>query len=332
MAKLKPITIVIAALAVIIACQFVGVNRVMWLIFSRAFLSRAGLGETIYQAAFLAMSSLSVFLALRTGLWNLGVDGQIIVGLVLAGLGCIYLYPLLPLPSPLFLLVLLVLVFGLTGSIGMLFAWLKGRFMVSEIIVTIMSNYMFYYFALFLVYGPLRAESSYLPQSALIPQELRLKPFFAGMRVDATLLLAVCMILAGYFFLEKTAMGYSLLFVRENPLACAYSGLHVGRRYMLSFFLSSGCAGITGMWLLVSNFHRITDSLMLGYGFTSVVIAILCARSILLLVPLSVLFAGVMYGAGVVERAYAVPSAIAFILQAVIVFIILIGKRFRHGR
>jgi len=283
---------------------------------SGAFGNLNSLAETLLKASPLLLTALGMCAAFQCRLWNIGAEGQLYLGALAATVGGMYL----PLSSPWLAVPALILCSFLAGGCwAVIPGWLKARFGVSEIITTIMMNYIAIFLVSYAVHGPLRDPQGYLPQSAALPEAAMLPILMARTRLHAGILLGVASASVLYILFKKTTLGFQMRIVGHSPLAARYSGIHVERILLFSMMLSGGLAGIAGMGEVIGVHHRLLETISPGYGYSAIVIALLSYLHPLVAVVVSVLFAGLIVGADAMQRAAGLPSALAMVIQGLLV-------------
>jgi simple sugar transport system permease protein len=293
-----------------------------YLLFS-AFADRNSLAEIVVKMAPLMLAGLGVAIAFHCGVWNIGAEGQLYVGaLVATGIGISWT----GLP-PYLLLPLIILSSAIGGGLyGAFPGWLKVRLGANEIIVTIMLNYVAIYGANFLIHNPWREPSGRVPKSADIVEAARLPLLLEGTRMHAGILLALlCMVLV-FILIRKTVLGYRLRAVGRNPDAAHYGGIPVRRTVVLGMALSGALAGLAGMGEVTGIHHNMVDDFSPGYGFTAIVIALLGKLHPVGVALSSLLFAALQVGAESMQRAFRIATSLVWILQGLVVLFALGGR------
>jgi|LSQX01.2.fsa_nt_gb ABC-type uncharacterized transport system permease subunit len=297
-----------------------------------AFGSIAAFDSTLIKAIPLIFTALSFSLARRSGIINLGAEGQFMMGALAAtavGVATPNLPAIIHLPATLLAGFLGGALFGLITGV------LKVKFGASELIITIMLNYIAKELISYFVNGPLMdsASSSY-PQSAPMEPSARLYKFIPGLNVHTGLLIALAFIFLYYFFLWKTTAGFDMRVVGFNPSAGAYAGMSIGRSTILALFLAGGLAGLGGCIEIIAVQGRLMmTSFAVPYGFTGIAVALLGNLN-----PLGVLFSGILFGglsAGALRMEVMtrdVSSSVAVVIQALIILFIAGRQMFAFKR
>ena len=296
-----------------------------------AFGNANSVAETLLKASPLLFTALGMCAAFQCRLWNIGAEGQLYLGALAATIGGVYF----PLPSPMLAIpVLMLLGFLAGGCWAVVPGWLKAKFGVSEIITTIMMNYIAIFLVSYAVHGPLRDPQGYLPQSAALSEAAALPILMTRTRLHLGIVLGIASACVLYAIFKKTTLGFQMRIVGHSPLAARYSGIHVERILLFSMMLSGGLAGIAGMGEVTGVHHRLLETISPGYGYTAIVIALLSYLHPLIAVFVSILFAGLIVGADAMQRVAGLPSALAMVIQGLIVLFALGSEYFvrRHLR
>ena len=290
-----------------------------------AFASTRGLGYALVQATPLALIALGTIVAWRTGFGYLGFEGCFVVGAAactavalqareggaLAGLPLAAMLPLTMLAS-----------MGAgalwAGAVG----WLRARHGGSEVLMSLMTNYIALLLVQYLVAGPLRAPGG-LPQSARLPRETWLPLLVEGSRAHAGLFLALAAALAVWLLLRKLPLGYEMVVAGLSPRAARYGGIPVGRRLLQAAMLAGALGALAGLVQVLGVQYRLMDGMSGGIGFVGIVVALLARLHPLWVLPVALLYGGMGVGADAMQRATGTPSSITFILQALVVLLVL---------
>ena len=318
-------TLVPPILALLSAALVVAVG--LWLasisaasVFTTLWLGAVGdsyrLSETAVKACPLLFTGLAVMLALRAGLWNIGAEGQLLLGaLAAAWIG----QHTATLPSPL----AIGLVCTVSLSAGCLWAggaaYLRQKHNVNEVISTIMLNFIAVYLVSYGVHGPLMEVAGQYPQTDPLPAAATLPRLFPPARFHLGILLALVMAILVWVFLFRTKAGFRLRASGANPTAARFAGIAVEREIALAFLLSGALAGLAGGIEVSGVTQRVYEKFSPGYGYTAIAVALVGQRS-----PLGVVFAAIFFGAldagaSAVQRNVGVSSALTSVIQAIVV-------------
>ena len=272
--------------------------------------------ESMVSATPYIFAGLSVALAFRGGLFNIGAEGQIFVGAITAT----YVgYALVGLPTIIHLP--LALAAGALGGAlwGFIPGWLKARTGAHEVINTIMMNYIAFRLSDWLLTGPMKAPGQFNPVSPTILESAWLPQFFEQpIRIHLGFFLALATAYAVYWFLFRTTWGFNLRTVGANPNAARYAGIKTGRWIILTMTLAGALAGLAGTTEVLGVNHNLAMAFSSGYGFDSIALALLGRSHPLGVVLASLLFGTLRSGATRMRIVSGVPIDIISVIQAMI--------------
>jgi general nucleoside transport system permease protein len=275
-----------------------------------------GWSEVLVHAIPLTLIGLGVAFALRAGLFNIGGDGQLIAGAVLA----VFFAPYFDGWGIIGLLFFLVL--GALGgaALGALVGYLRAWFGASEIIVTIMLNYVMVQMMSYLIRGPMQETSRIWPQSYLIPEDCFLPVIVQGTRLHAGLFVALAMVVAFAVIQRRTVLGFESSVLGANPGAAAYAGFRVKILTVIVMAISGGLAGLAGAVEVGGIYQRLQDNMGEGFGIAGIAVALI-ARLEAAAIPLAACLFGIFFaGAGALQRELALPFPLVWIIEASVIF------------
>lgn len=322
---LAPVIAVLLALGVgAILLLILGANPIVayGAMIEGAFGSEAALFRTLTRATPLLIIAVGVCIAFRGGVVNIGAEGQLFVGAVMATAFSIAVGPSLPglLAAPLTLLV----GFGAGALWGAVPGVLKARFEVNEILSTVMMNEIAVQLLLFLLSGPMIdpmqvSQGTRVPQSAQLPENVWLARLAPPSQLHIGLFIGLAMAIVVYILLWRTTLGYRIRAVGQNRDASKYAGISVGRYLSLALILSGGLAGLAGAVEVTGITHRMVEGFAVGYGFSGIVVALFGRLHPIGAIPSAILFGALLVGADRMQRTVQVPSATVIALQGLIV-------------
>lgn len=287
------------------------------------------IGETIRQISPYILAGLAVAFAFRTGLFNIGVEGQLMVGWFAAAyVGSAFELPMI-IHLPLSLLAAAV-----AGALwGLIPGILKATLRVHEVIVTIMMNYI----ALHTVNALIKAVSGGGYKTDKIQPTASLRSDFLSQLTDFSTLhygifVALAMVIVTWFILEKTKTGYELKSVGFNDHASQYAGMNVNKNIILAMVISGAFAGLGGAMEALGTFGNMTNrGGFTGIGFDGIAVALLGANSPLGVIFGASLFGSLKYGANNMPNEANIPLEIVSIVIALIIFFVASGYIIRVG-
>ena len=296
-----------------------------------AFGSPGVISDTLVKATPLILAGLACALAFRMRLWNIGVEGQFLMGAW--GATAVVMVPLLPAdaPAPVILAAMAVAGFisgAIWGSIpGLLKAYLK----VNEIIVTLMLNYIALLFIQYWVFGPW-SEGGFqmtkqFPKTAWLPRLSDFAdsvPAFGGLTVHAGFLVALLAATVVWLVVRRSRWGFVIQLVGDSPDAARYAGVNIKRDIVLVFMASGGLAGLAGMSEVAGAVHRLQDASP-GYGFTAIIVAYLARFN-----PLGVVVTAILFAALILAGREIQPSGIPAMVQGIVLFCVIASDVLRR--
>lgn len=318
------LTLVISAL-LIVACGASPVEAA-GLFVKGIFGTKSSFAEIFVKACPLILTGLGCAVAFRTGFFNIGAEGQFYVGALAATMVALGLPQV---PGVVRIVLCFVVAFVCGGLWALIAAVFKTRFNISEIIVTIMLNYIVINFLGYAVRSFLMDPAGNVPQSAKIDQAVQLPNLITSTRFHAGIVLAFVLAAVVWFLMEKTTVGYELKAVGLNPRAAACNGVPVVRSIISSAFLSGGLAAIAGSIEVLAIQKKLMEGISADCGYTAVLIALVAFNRPLGVVAVAILYAAMEVGASSMQRQLGVPSAIVSILIGVVVVLILAKEMLR---
>jgi len=282
--------------------------------FAGALGSGPALSETLIKTIPLAISGLAVALGLRAGLFNIGVEGQLLVG----GLAAAYAGYAIELPAVAHIPVCIAA--GIIG--GMIWGYLPGILKagrgVHEVISTIMLNYIAFYLTHYLVTHQLKDVHTMAPQTPAIHPTAVL-PQLTQSGLHWGILIAAACVLWFAFLMSRSVMGFELKAVGQGPDAARASGISVPGMIVLAMVLSGGLAGLAGSVEVLGVHHKFYDQFSPGYGFDSIAVAILGGNTAIGTALSALLFGALRNGAIGMQLATNTPKEIVTLIQAIVI-------------
>jgi len=279
-------------------------------------------GMTLSYSTPLILTGLSVAIAFKAGLFNIGAEGQLTMGaLAAATVGILF-----PNMSHLFALLCAGAASAIAGGLwGSLVGYLKVKRNAHEVIVTIMLNFIAAGIASYVVIYVLRDPNTQNPQTLPVAPNFMLHPyaFFQDAPVTFALALSIFTAVALWVLLYRTPTGYEIRAVGENIHACSSAGVNTTRIQIFSMFLAGACAGLVGVGEVLGRAGCFKLDFSPGYGFTGIAVAFLARGNPLAIIFSALLFGALQKGAGDLEiYTQHVTSDFASILQALIILIV----------
>lgn len=287
-----------------------------------------GISETLLKSTPLIFTGLGVSLAFRMNLWNIGAEGQLQMGAIGAAWVGLYsgIQGILILP----VMFLAAAIFG--GLWAGIAGFLKAKFRVNEIIVTLLMNYIAIACVSYLVYGPWKDPDGFnFPITAQIDTFARLSHLF-GTRLHTGFILALLLVFVMYILMEKTLWGYEIKVIGNNTNAAKYAGIKIDRTIIGVLFLSGALAGVAGFSEVAGVQFRLQEGMSTGYGYTAIIVAWLAGRSALGVLAVSVIMSVILVGGDSLQILMGLPVAFVNLFQGLILFFLLASEFFINNK
>ena len=279
------------------------------------------LSDTIVKATPILLTALACSIAFRMKLWNIGAEGQFIMGAW--GASAIVLTPILLPETSRWLFIPMMVIAGMAmGAIwGFIPGYLKAKFNVNEIISTLMLNYIavswvnFWVFAVWTEGG--FQMSPKFPVTAWLPRLTdygKIFPLFRGLTTHGGLVLGILAAIALWFIVYRSRWGYEIRLIGDNARAAQYAGISITRNIVYVMMLSGALAGLGGMSEVTGVIHRLqTTPLAAGYGFTGIIVAWLAKLN-----PIVIILVSILFGALILAGREIQPSGVPKMIQGII--------------
>jgi simple sugar transport system permease protein len=280
-----------------------------------------GLAELGVKAAPLVIIATGLAIGFRAGVWNIGAEGQFTIGAIFGGGVALAFYEV----EGFWVLPLMVLA-GIAG--GMLWAsipaFLRVRFKVNEILVSLMLTYVATLLLSYLVYGPWKSPEGFnFPESRMFSPSAVLGVLVEGTRLHVGALVALGIVLLAWLALDRTLFGFEVRVVGAAPQAARFAGFSEARLVWVTLLLSGGLAGLAGMFEVAGPIGQLVPVISPGYGFTAIIVAFLGR-----LHPVGILLAGIVVALAYIGGENAqievgLPQAITGVFQGMLLFFLL---------
>lgn len=273
--------------------------------------------DALVRSVPLILTGLAVGLAFRAGVFNLGAEGQFLVGAAAAAATSIRL-PFFPGSIT---LVVALCAGAFAGTLwAAVAAELRRRFHILEIISTIMLNFVALYLVSFLVRGPLQEPTHIYPQTPSIPADARLPIIASGTRLHAGIIIAILAAFFLYWVFKETAVGFRIRAIGTNARATRTTGLVDVERLSWYVFLWSGAiAGLAGAIEVNGVTFALYENISPGYGYTAIAVALIAGLNPLVIIVSGIFFGVLETGASALQRDFAIPSSIAGMMEALLI-------------
>jgi simple sugar transport system permease protein len=275
-----------------------------------------GVGQTLTQATPIIFTALAFLFAFKCGLFNIGAEGQLLIGGFTAALAGISFTGL-----PVYIHLPLALAAGAAGGAlwGLVPAVLKARLGANEVITTMMLSYVALYITSYLVNYPFKAPPGWVAQTVFVASSAELPRILQPTQLSASIIIAVMMAALIAYVLSRTILGYDVRAVGLNPSAAESGGINVKRTMIVALVISGAIAGLGGAGEILGVHRRFIDGFSPGYGWDGLAVALIGGLN-----PIGTVFAAILIGAlrsgGMkMNTVTGVPVDIISVLQGLVV-------------
>ncbi len=317
-------SLLVTMLIVTALLVFIGKNpiAIYGTVLTEVFTSGYGIGQTLFKATPLIICGCGLAICFHASLFNIGAEGQLNAGSFVTAIAVIKLEAL---PAPLAIVVSIIAGFLVSGVFGLIPAYIKIKKDVSEVITTIMFNFIiialinFFLVDLFAVKATMHTEK--IPDGYMLFRFSDFIPFFQGSALNASFVIALMTAAVTYFFIYKTTYGYKLRAAGFNEVASKYIGIRVNKVILISFFIGAGITSLAGMNYIFGYKGFYEAGFSNNIGFTAIAVTLLAKNNPIGIIFSSILFAILDYGGLSVNQE--VPKEIMLVVQGIIILAIL---------
>ncbi|SHM29923.1 ABC transporter permease [Rhizobacter sp. OV335] len=288
------------------------------------------LSELAVKATPLLLIALGLAVCFRSNVWNIGAEGQFVLGAIAAG-GVAMLAE----PGTGRWIVVPILLAGVLGGMAWaaIVALLRDRFNANEILVSLMLVYVADQVLGYLVYGPWKDPDGYnFPQTITFLEATKIPRLFAGSRVNIGLLIALLAVAGFWAFLFRTYAGFQLQVGGLAPAAARYAGFSSRRALWTALLLSGGMAGLAGGLEAAGPLGQLTPHVPAGYGFAAIIVAFVGR-----LHPVGIVFSAILMsmfyiGGELAQSRLGLPKSLTGVFQGLLLFTLLACDTLIHYR
>jgi ABC-type uncharacterized transport system permease subunit len=277
--------------------------------------------ELSIKATPLLLIGLGLSICFRSNVWNIGAEGQFILGGIFASWVALNADA-----QSSGLIVVGILVAGVVGGMAWasLAALLRARFNANEILVSLMLVYVAEQVLSYLVYGPWKDPNGYnFPQTITFLPVTQIPRLFEGSRANVGVVIGLAMVGLFWVFLFRTHAGYRLKVGGQSPLAARYAGFSSQSALWIAFLISGGMAGLAGALEVAGPLGQLTQHLPLGYGFAAIIVAFVGRLDPIGVTLASVLMSMFFIGGELSQSRLGLPKALTGVFQGLLLFALL---------
>lgn len=289
-----------------------------------------GVAELGVKATPLILIGVALSLGFKAGVWNIGAEGQLIIGGLCGGAVALYFYD-----QQGFHIIPLMFLAGVLGGSGWaaIVAFLRVRFNANEILTSLMLSYVAGLFLNLMVHGPLKDPEGFnFPESRQFSDSALLPILLDGTRIHIGAIIALIAVGVGWIILSRTLLGYQIKIAGSAPAACEHAGFSRSKIIWTTLLLGGGMAGLAGTIEVSGPIGQLLPTISPGYGFTAIIVAYVGR-----LHPLGVLFAGLLLaltylGGETAQILLNLPVAVTGVFQGLLLFFLLASDVLIHYR
>ena len=281
-----------------------------------------GISELLLKATPLMLCAVGLAVGFRANVWNIGAEGQLIVGAICASAVALYFYES---EGGVQVLTLMVLAGGIGGMLwAAVPALLKTHFNTNEILVSLMLVYVAQLLVSWLVHGPMMDPDGFnFPQSRLFEDSALLPILIEGTRLNLAFTFALAALVAGYVFMYRSFAGYQMQVAGYASNAARYAGFSARRMIWIGLLSGGGMAGLAGMSEVAGPMGQITNNVSNGYGFAAIIVAFVARLNPIGIFFASLLMALLYLGGEQAQQYLNLPSSIANVFQGMLLLFLL---------
>ncbi len=330
--------IALALTALVAAAIFAGLGKDpmagLQVIFAEPLSGRRQISEVLLKATPLIVIALGLAICYRANVWNIGAEGQFLLGCVGGGGVALWLTTQ-GIVLPKLVGIPLVLLGGMLGGLlwAALVALLRDRFNANEILVSLMLVYVAQQLVNALVFGPWKDPQGFnMPQSALFHGSLHLPPLLERTRLHIGFLIALVLALVAWLFLFRSYRGFQLQVGGLAPAAARYAGFSSRAALWTALLASGALAGLAGAMEVAGPIRQVTPYLSTGLGFTAIIVCFVGRLHPLGIVVAGALLSLMLIGGELAQSRMGLPNAMASVLQGLLLLLLLACDTFIHQR
>ncbi len=315
------VTLTVLAGTVLFAALGYDAGRALYAFFLEPISTRYGVGELVVKATPLTLIAVGLAQGFRANVWNIGAEGQLILGALCGGGVALALYEV----EGWWVLPLMTLA-GIAGGMAWaaIPAYLRTRFNATEILTSLMLTYVAALLLSLLIHGPWKDPEGYgFPQSRLFHDAALLPILFDGTRVHMGALVALAVVAIGWVLATRAFIGFQVQVVGLTPQAAGYAGFNRNRLIWFTLLLSGGLAGMAGLFEAAGPVGQLVPKISPGYGFTAIIVAFLGRLHPLGVLLAALLMALTFLGGEAAQITLGLPLALAGVFQGMLLFFLL---------
>ena len=294
------------------------VSSVFYTLFLEPLIDSYYLSEILVKAAPLMIIALGLSIGFKAGVWNIGAEGHYVIGGIAGSAVGLYFYDVEG-----FWIIPLMAIAGILGGMfyASIAAFLKTRYQVNEILVTLMLTYVAVLFLSAMLQGPLRNPSGFnFPESRIFHDSALLPIIWEGTRVHVGFIVAIILSIVAWFGIKRHILGMQIKITGSAPRAAKFAGFDDNKTVWYALLISGGLAGLAGVFEAAGPAGQLTPGLPQFYGFTAIIVAFLARLHPIGIIFSALLIALTYVGGENVQIDYDLPKSITQIFQGMLLF------------
>ncbi|MDR0910617.1 MAG: ABC transporter permease [Spirochaetaceae bacterium] len=313
--------IILISLAVMVALAFIlskQPGRTLWYFFLGPFRNVYNFGNMLNSSIPLIFGGLGIAISMQAGVFNLGGEGQIYSGAFITTILAIALQPL-----GLFGAIIALLIgSSFAGIVASFSGWLKVRLNATELITTFLLSNALILIVSWCITGPFMDPESNLQTTKKVADAFRLPRIMPPSNLSAAIIIAIVVIVIGYYFLYKSRAGYEILMTGLNSRFASYGGINTGKNIVLAMFISGFLYGFAGGLSIYGTYYSTMKEFSSGMGWNGLAVALIAGLKPQAVIPAAIFFAWLGAGARSAMQFSDVTSEVSSIVQSVLFFLV----------
>jgi len=285
-----------------------------------------GVSELFLKATPLMLIAVGLAVGYRANIWNIGAEGQFILGAIAATGVALYFQH----SNSIWVLPMMIVAGAVGGGLwAAIPAFLRTRFHANEILVTLMMVYIAQFFSSWLIHDPWKDPQGFnFPQTTMFADSALLPLLIEGSRLNLAFLFALATLAVAYIFLERSFWGYQMQVSGQAESAARYAGYSASRTIWIGLLAGGAMAGVAGMVEVSGPMGQLTESISSGYGFAAIIVAFVGRLHPVGIFFASLLMALLYLGGEQAQQFVNLPSSISKVFQGMLLFFLLASDLF----
>lgn len=289
--------------------------------------SKYSIATTLVKTVPLILTGLATAIAFRTGIFNIGGEGQLYLGAFAAS----YVgFTFMKLPGMIGIILAIVASAIVGGLYAFIPAMLKVRYSIDEVITTIMFNSIAIFFTDYLVNYPFASDQGKMGGTNMIAPAYKLTKLVKLSKLNTSIFYTALIALAVYYIMQKTSIGYNFKMVGQNPNFANYGGVNAKKQMIRAMVISGALCGIAGAFEVIGVHYRFLQNISPEFAFDGMLVSLIVKNNPLGVIFMSIFFGMLKTGSIAMERVTSIPSELVLVIQSVIILFIAGERGFKR--